>query len=77
MPLDISAASDMGVEIEGYQPRAGEEVPAYYNRVGPRYFETLGIPIVRGRAIDANDVDGKAAVGRHQRNHGEAVLGGT
>ncbi len=59
MPLDISSGSDMNVEIDGYQPRAGEEVPAYYNRVGPRYFETLGIPIVRGRAIDANDVDGK------------------
>ncbi len=59
MPLDISTGADMGVDIEGYQPREGEDLHAYYNRVGPRYFETLGIPIVRGRAIDANDVDGK------------------
>lgn len=59
MPLDISTGSDMGVDIDGYQPREGEEVHAYYNRVAPRYFETLGIPIVRGRAIDADDVEGK------------------
>ena len=59
MPLDISSGSGMSVDVDGYQPRDGEELHAYYNRVGPRYFETLGIPIVRGRAIDENDVEGK------------------
>ena len=59
MPLDISSGSDMSVDIDGYQPRQGEDVHAYYNRVAPRYFETLGIPIVRGRAIDDTDVEGK------------------
>ena len=59
MPLDISSGSDMGVDVDGYQKGEGEELHAYYNRVGPRYFETLGIPIVRGRAIDGNDVDGR------------------
>jgi predicted permease len=62
MPLDISSGSDMGVDVDGYEPNEGEEVHAYYNRVGPRYFETLGIPIVRGRPIDANDVEGKPLV---------------
>ena len=59
MPLDISAGSDMSIDIDGYQPAAGEEVGAYYNRVGPRYFETMGIPIVAGRAIDEHDVNGR------------------
>jgi predicted permease len=59
MPLDISGGSDMGIDIDGYQPAAGEEVGAAYNRVGPRYFETMGIPIVAGRAIDHRDVEGR------------------
>ena len=41
------------------QPAAGEEVQAYYNRVGPRYFETMGVPIVAGRAIDERDLQGR------------------
>jgi putative ABC transport system permease protein len=59
MPLDIGSGSDMSVRIDGYQPRDGQDPHTYYNRVGPRYFETMGIPIVRGRAIDDRDVAGK------------------
>jgi macrolide transport system ATP-binding/permease protein len=59
MPLDISGGSDMGIDIDGYQPSPGEEVGAAYNRVGPRYFETMGIAMVAGRPIDDRDVDGR------------------
>jgi macrolide transport system ATP-binding/permease protein len=59
MPLDISSGSDMGIDIDGYQPAAGEEVNALYNRIGPHYFDTMGVPIVAGRAIDERDVDGR------------------
>lgn len=58
MPLDISSGSDTGVRVDGYQLRYEEEIHAYYNRVAPRYFETMGIPIVSGRAIDDRDVEG-------------------
>ena len=45
-PLDIAQGS-----------RDGEStfVTAHTTRVGPRYFETLGIRLLAGRAIDAND----------------------
>jgi macrolide transport system ATP-binding/permease protein len=59
MPLDISRGSDMSVEIDGYTPAANEEVHALYNRVGPSYFETMGVPIVAGRALDAGDIEGR------------------
>ncbi len=34
-------------EIEGYAPRVGEKLPLDADWVGPEYFETVGIPIVR------------------------------
>jgi putative ABC transport system permease protein len=34
----------------------------YVNGVGPGYFRTLGIPILRGRGIDASDVHGARGV---------------
>jgi predicted permease len=43
------------VEIDGYEPAPDEYMIFKRNAVGPGYFETMGIPIVRGRAIDARD----------------------
>jgi predicted permease len=33
----------------------GTKADVYFNRVGPDYFTTLGIPLIAGRAIDARD----------------------
>ena len=62
LPLDISSGSDMQVEVEGYVPRKGEELHAYYNRVGPEYFTAMGIAIVQGRAIEPTDLEGRERV---------------
>ena len=56
LPLDISSGSDTNVDVEGYVPRKDEPMHAYYNRVGPDYFETLGVDIVEGRGITARDI---------------------
>jgi predicted permease len=56
LPLDISSGSDTNVDVEGYVPRKDEPMHAYYNRVGPDYFETLGVEIVEGRGITARDI---------------------
>jgi predicted permease len=62
LPLDVGTGSDMGLTIDGYVRRPGEEVNAYYNRVGPEYFETMGVEIVSGRGITKRDVKGQPLV---------------
>jgi len=64
IPLDLSAGSDMGVAVDGYVPRDGEEIQSYYNQVGNGYFATMGIPLVRGRAFESRDgaASGRVAI---------------
>jgi len=46
---------------EGYDPGKGQA--EYYNVVGNRFFQTLGIPIVAGRAFSEQDTESSAKVG--------------
>jgi predicted permease len=47
------------VAVEGYTPKAGEDMDSAFDHIGPSYFSTMGIPILLGREITAQD----AAVG--------------
>jgi predicted permease len=47
-----------GLQISGYAPKAGQEgdhLETHVNRVGPKFFETMGIPLVLGRPIGEGD----------------------
>jgi predicted permease len=44
-----------GLEITGYVSQPGEQVAVQENRVGPRYFETVGMTIAGGRDFTAQD----------------------
>ncbi len=55
VPLSIGGASDTSPAIDGYTPAEGEEVVVYYGMVSAGYFETMGIQLVAGRAIDDRD----------------------
>jgi predicted permease len=55
----LGGSSEMGITIDGYTPAVGEDIVPGYNTVGPDYFETMGITIVRGRSIGSRDVDGQ------------------
>lgn len=44
--------------IDGYEPQAGETVRLFTVQVGPDYPATFGMPLLRGRAIGAGDVQG-------------------
>lgn len=43
------------VHVEGYEPGPNEGMLVFRNMVSADYFETMGIPVLRGRAIDERD----------------------
>ncbi len=43
------------VEVEGFTPRENKERGSRFDIVGPGYFSTLGIPLILGREVGAQD----------------------
>jgi predicted permease len=53
----ISTGSwDSPIFVQGYTPAPDEDISTLINRVSPRYFETLGIPVLLGRPIESQDI---------------------
>ncbi len=47
--------SDTDEEIEGYTPHSDADRQNRLDRVGPNYFEVVGIPVLLGRGIERQD----------------------
>ncbi|MFN2397923.1 MAG: ABC transporter permease [Gemmatimonadaceae bacterium] len=54
--------SRRGMMVVGYTPQPGEEMEFHSNVVGPRYFETMEIPIIKGRGFTVVDRSGAPEV---------------
>jgi predicted permease len=61
MPLSGSRRMS-SIFVEGRQPLPGEQMAFDANDVGPRYHETMGIPIVEGRGFTEQDRAGAPGV---------------
>jgi predicted permease len=47
---------DAPISIKGYAAQPNEDMNTLINGVGPRYFETVGMPLLEGRSIGPQDV---------------------
>ena len=45
----------LGFAVDGYQPRAGEDMEVNANTVSPGYISLMGVPFVRGRDLEPGE----------------------
>jgi predicted permease len=61
VPLGFGGHQRVATTVEGYVPAPAEDMWTERVRVADGYFETMGIPIVRGRALEVRDREGSTA----------------
>src|SRR5712691_12212283 len=62
LPLTLSGIAFSAVVIDGYTPSRDEDMRLNYETVGPHYFHTMRIPLLRGRDFDDRDHERAAGV---------------
>jgi predicted permease len=56
--LFFNSESADQISILGYTPKAGQEMNARFDQLGPDYFSTIGIPVLMGRDVAPADLSG-------------------
>ncbi|MEW6209428.1 MAG: ABC transporter permease [Acidobacteriota bacterium] len=62
LPLGFGGLSSFSIAIDGYTPRADENMNIDYNEVAPGYFHTMSIRLVEGREFTSEDNEKSHAV---------------
>ena len=55
VPLDITGTQQIGINFPGEETARQQAINMDYNIVTPKYFDTVGIPILQGRDFDQRD----------------------
>lgn len=58
----LTGYSRRSTQIEGYQPRPGEDMQVQFAHAGPRYFTNMKVPFTQGRDFDERDREGAPCV---------------
>jgi len=61
VPLGF-ASQQNGISVPGYEPGPDEQMSIDFNRIGPGYFEAMGIRILQGRGFTTRDDSAAARV---------------
>ncbi len=56
-PITGGGGWDNSVWVQGYTPRPDENTTVYLNSVSPKYFETVGTPLLLGRDFGLQDTE--------------------
>jgi predicted permease len=54
-PFSYAPFPTAAIAVEGYDPGKDEQLRVEYNKVGPEYLRTVGIPLMRGREFTRAD----------------------
>ena len=69
-------SNNTGAIVDGKSPVPGQHAPMRWNDVGPKFFTTLGVPILYGRDIDEADSANSAKVAVVNNTFVQKYLGG-
>ena len=53
--LSLQAQQRRGMDVDGYRPRAGEDMGVHANVVSPGYVRLMGAPLLRGRDLEPGE----------------------
>ena len=53
--LSLQAQQRRGMDVDGYRPRAGEDMGVHANVVSPGYVRSMGVPLLRGRDLEPGE----------------------
>jgi predicted permease len=62
VPLGFGGNNTSSLTIDGYTPAKNENMSIHNDDIAPRYFETVGTPMIAGREFTAQDDSGAARV---------------
>jgi len=77
VPGGFMSRTRSSTEIEGYEPRPGEDMEIDFTIAGPGYFTAMKVPIILGRDFDDRDRDGAPCVAMVNEAFVGRYLGGT
>ncbi len=77
VPVSFMGGTRSSIEIEGYQPGAGENMQINAVLAGPRYFTNMKVPFVQGRDFEERDREGAPCVAIVNEVFGEKYFRGS